>query len=70
MKKKIKFDGNLGLYLHFPLYLGLFLIAVNIGVYIYDIKSGMGVSAFLFIYMGFALLLYIRAKKEFVNWIQ
>ncbi len=67
MKKNIKFDGNLGLYLNFPLYLGMFLIAVNIGIYIYDVKSGMGVSAFLLIYMGFALLLYIRARHEFVN---
>lgn len=67
MKNNIKFDGNLGLYLNFPLYLGIFLAAINISLYIYNVRSGLAVTTFLVIYMGFALLLYTKAKKEFTN---
>ena len=67
MKNDVKFDGNLGLYLNFPLYLGVFLAAINISLYIYNVRSGLAVTTFLFIYMGFAVLLYTKAKKEFTN---
>uniref|UniRef100_UPI004055FD6C DHH family phosphoesterase n=1 Tax=Agathobacter sp. TaxID=2021311 RepID=UPI004055FD6C len=67
MKKNIKFDGNLGLYLNFPWYLAIFLVVINICVYIYDVKSGIGISAFLVIYLIFACISYIWGRRDFSN---
>ncbi|MBR4026365.1 MAG: DHH family phosphoesterase [Lachnospiraceae bacterium] len=67
MKNDIKFDGKLGIYLSFPLYLAIFLIVINISLYMYDIKSGIAVSVFLVLYLALALFLYIRGRGDLSN---
>ena len=50
MNKKVKFKGRLGAFLNWPIIIGIILAVLNIGVYFYDLKSGMFVSSFIVIY--------------------
>jgi len=47
MNNKIKFKGRLGLLLNWPIIISIALALLNVGVYVYDIKSGLFVSFFV-----------------------
>lgn len=49
MNKKVMLKGRLGIFYYWPVLLILVLACLNVGLYVYDIKSGCFVSAFLFI---------------------
>ncbi|MBR2046860.1 MAG: DHH family phosphoesterase [Agathobacter sp.] len=49
MDKKVKLKGRLGLFYNWPIILIIGLFCLNIGLYVYDIKSGVFVTAFLVI---------------------
>lgn len=58
MNKKIKLTGRLGLFYWWPLVLTGVLAFFNIGVYVYDVKSGVFVSIFLLVAAGASVLNY------------
>ena len=49
MNKKIKFKGRLGVFFNWPIILTIVLVVLNVGVYMYDIKSGVFVTIFTII---------------------
>ena len=46
----IKFKGKLGVFFNWPIIITIALILLNVGVYVYDVKSGVFVSIFIIIY--------------------
>ena len=58
MNKRIKFKGKLGAFLNWPIIIAIILAMLNVGVYVYDIKSGVFVSAFIFIYTSSTAVVY------------
>lgn len=67
MKGSIKFKGKLRNYLYWPMILTIFLIILDIGLYIYDIKSGMAISVFIVIYFLVEIIFYYINKPHLVN---
>lgn len=71
MKQRIKLKGRLKAYLQMALILGGVLAAVNVGIYVLDIRSGIIVSAFLVLYFVAMLILLYHNKpiimNEFIN---
>lgn len=64
---KIKLKGKLRTYYYLPLILTLFLIFINIGVYVEDIKTGAMFSAFVLLYFLVMLLAGMRTKPLLMN---
>ena len=58
MNKKVRFKGKLGAFLNWPIIIAIILALLNIGVYAYDIQSGVFVSAFVFIYASSTAVVY------------
>lgn len=50
MKNKIKFKGRLGVFFNWPIIIAAVLALLNVGVYVYDVKSGVFVTIFIIIY--------------------
>lgn len=71
MKQRIKLKGRLKAYLQAALILGGIMAGVNIGIYFLDIKSGLVVTAFLFLYFIVMIILLYHNKpiimSEFIN---
>ena len=71
MKKNIKLKGKAWVLFSWPLLLGVLLVVLNIGVYIYDIRSGMMMTGFVIIYLISTICIYLWSKgailSEFVN---
>jgi len=64
---KIKLKGKLRTYYYLPLLLTLFLVFINIGVYVEDIKTGALFSAFVLLYFLVMLLAGMRTKPLLMN---
>lgn len=64
---KIKLKGKLRTYYYLPLLMTLFLIFINIGVYVEDIKTGFMFSAFVLLYFLVMLLAGMRTKPLLMN---
>ena len=56
---KVKFKGRLGAFLNWPIIIAIILAALNVGVYVYDIKSGLFVSSFILIYVVSTAIVYV-----------
>ena len=67
MSKKIKFKGKLWVHFNWPLIVGLLFAVANIGVYFYDVKSGITVSVFWLVYVVAALGMSVWSGKYIVN---
>ncbi len=67
MKKNVKFKGHLKLYMQWPLFLILLLLAMNVAMYALDIKAGILMSIFVCIYIAIAAVLYYYNKQILVN---
>ena len=59
MNMKVKFKGRLGAFLKWPIIIAVILAALNVGVYVYDIKSGLFVSSFILIYAVSTAIVYV-----------
>lgn len=59
MNMKVKFKGRLGAFLNWPIIIAIILAALNVGVYVYDIKSGLFVSSFILIYVVSTAIVYV-----------
>ncbi len=63
MNNKIKFKGRLGIFFHWPVIITIALFLLNIGVYVYDVKSGAFVTIFIIIYaLSTSILYFINTK--------
>ena len=67
MKKNIKFKGRLRNYLLSPMLLTILLILMNVPIYIYQLRAGLMVSAFVVIYFVVVFTIYHKNKALFVN---
>ena len=63
VKSKIRIKGSIKLYLQCSFYLGFLLLALNLGIYLLDLLSGLVLSGFLLIYFTVNLYLYLRNKS-------
>jgi len=67
MNRKIKFKGRLGVFFNWPIYITVALSLLNVGVYVYDIKSGLFVSAFVVMFAASTAIVYILNEQYLVN---
>lgn len=63
VKSKIRIKGSIKLYLQCSFYLGFLLLALNLGIYLLDLSSGLVLSGFLLIYFTVNIYLYLRNKS-------
>ncbi len=64
MKEQLKLTGRLGRILRWPLYLSILLIAMNVPVYLTNIRAGMFASIFTAVYIIIALILYLTGRRS------
>lgn len=58
MKNKIKFKGKMAVFFNWPVIITAVLAALNVGVYFYDVKSGLFVTAFIVINAAVSGIMY------------
>ena len=67
MKKRIKLKGRIKTYIQFSLYLGVLLAAVNVAIFMIDIRAGGALAMFTVFYFGVALYLYFHNRRILIN---
>ena len=67
MKKKLKLKGQLRSYMQWPIMLTALLSAMNIWIYVLDVKIGMVMTFFIAIYVVTVVILYIYNKPLILN---
>ncbi|MFI3171452.1 MAG: DHH family phosphoesterase [Eubacteriales bacterium] len=63
MKNKIKFTGQLKLYMQWPIIMSLLLIAMNLWMYKVDLTSGILMSIFIAVYILVVVILYFYNRE-------
>lgn len=58
MKNKIKFKGKMAVFFNWPVIITAVLAVLNVGVYFYDVKSGLFVTAFIAINAAVSGIMY------------
>ena len=66
MKKKIPFKGRIRIYLQWPLYLSVLVIAFAACMYMKDTKTGLIATAFALAYTVIAVLIYLSSRNKIV----
>lgn len=66
-KKKIQYSGKLKTYMRWPVFMILFLIVMNAGVYAVSVPAGLLVSAFSLLYIIVLLVLLLRYRPSILN---
>ncbi len=67
MKSKVKLKGKLKLQFYFMLYMGFLLLLIDIGVFTFDVKAGLLLTAFIAIYFISYAMLYFHIKPVIMN---
>ena len=67
MKKKFRYKGSLWLHFNWPLLIIILFALMNIGAYIYDVKSGLMMTCFLVVYVVTTLIFYMWNRSKFVT---
>ncbi len=67
MNDKLKLKGQIRRFTQWPLYLSVFLILMNILVYVADVKAGVVVSVGIVIYIALSVALFRRHKPNILN---
>jgi len=67
MKKRIKLKGHIKTFIQFGIYLGVLLAAVDIAMFMIDIRAGVLLGAYLIIYFAITLSLYFYNKPLIMN---
>ena len=67
MKKKIKLKGPLRIYLQWPIWMTVLLLAMTIWIFTINIKCGIIVSVFLAFYFGISLTLYLKNRQNVID---
>ncbi len=68
MKKNVKLNGQLRLYVRWPLYLTLLLIGMNIWIYVISHDAGMVMAVFVLVYAAVAAVLYVSSRFFIQSW--
>ena len=64
MKKKVKLKGQLKRYVQWPLIMSALLVVMNLCMYPVSVKAGLLMSAFVIIYVGVVMILYVRNRSQ------
>ncbi len=64
--KKVRFKGQLKLYMQWPFIISLFLLGVNIWIYMIDLTAGIVMTGCLGLYLVIAFILYFRNREIIV----
>ncbi len=67
MNKKIKLRGQLRSYMQWPILLTLLLAAMNVWIYVVDMKAGLLMSVFVGIYIIIVFSLYLYNRPQILN---
>ncbi len=67
MNQKIKFKGRLGVFFNWPFIITIILALLNVGVYVYDIQSGVFVSIFIVIFATSTGIVYTLNQQYLVQ---
>ena len=67
MEKRIKLKGHIKTYIQCCIYLGIALCGVDVGVFLFDIRSGALLTGFILIYFAITLSLYFYNKPIIMN---
>lgn len=67
MKKDIKFKGQLKLYMQWPMFLIVLLLAMNVAMYALENRAGILMSIFVGIYAIVVVILYYYNKQILIN---
>ena len=67
MNQKIKLKGRLSVFLHWPLIITMILAFLNVGVYVYDFKSGIFVSVFIILFAISTTVVYTLNQQYLVQ---
>ncbi len=67
MKQDVRFKGQLGLYMQWPVLMGILLIAMNIWIYTIDKRAGLVMSFFVLVYLVVVGILYTHNKSVIIN---
>ena len=67
MSKKYKLKGQLKAYLQWPIFVTILLVAIDIWLYIIDLRVGFVMSACIVIYLLVVLVLYFYNKPLVIN---
>ncbi len=67
MKKKLRLKGQLRSYMQWPILLTALLAAMNIWIYVLDVKIGLLMSGFIAVYLITIVILYVYNKPLILN---
>lgn len=67
MRAKMKLKGRFRNYLYWPLLATILLVLMNIPVYLIDRRAGGLLTGFTVLYLGVALIAYLRMKPVVIN---
>lgn len=67
MKSKVRFKGKLKSYLCWPMVLTVLLVLADVGLYFYDIATGIVLSGFIVVYFTVEMTLYHYMKPHLAN---
>lgn len=67
MKKRIKLKGRIKFFTHFSLYLGALLAAMDLAVFMIDVRAGALVFGYTVFYFGVTLALHFYNKPVIMN---
>ena len=67
MKKRIKLKGRIKFFTNFSFYLGALLAAVDLAIFIMDVRAGLLLLGFIIFYFGVSIALYFYNKPVIMN---
>ncbi|MBQ3029659.1 MAG: DHH family phosphoesterase [Agathobacter sp.] len=67
MDKRLQFKGKLKVFFNWPIYITIALLALNGGVYFYDIQSGLFVSAFIVMFAASTAVVYVLSGQHLLE---
>lgn len=67
MDKRLQFKGKLRVFFNWPIYITVALLALNVGVYFYDIQSGLFVSAFIVMFAASTAVVYVLSGQHLLE---
>ncbi|MBO4515338.1 MAG: DHH family phosphoesterase [Lachnospiraceae bacterium] len=67
MKKRMKLKGRIKFFTHFSIYLGALLAAVDLAVFLLDVRSGLLLLGYTIFYFGVIIPLYFYNKPIIMN---
>lgn len=67
MKKKVKVRGRLNKYISWPLYMSVLLLLMCATVFLYNVRAGIVVSAFVIVYFVLAAFLFFTNRSRIIK---